>query len=156
MLGALGIAVVAIGPWRTEAKSKVRGWLDDARRVVQPHYSKVTPTRITASSALKNDPPQNAFDGIIETFWAEGGHGDGTGQSLTVTFAKPTDLARVGFTMGDQKTPAELRDAAGAAHARARLLRRRRRGRQARAGLARADAQVPEARRGREVASRAS
>ena len=105
VLGALGIAVVAIGPWRTEAKSKVRGWLDDARRVVQPHYSKVTPTRISASSALKNNPPQNAFDGIIETFWAEGGHGDGTGQSLTVTFAKPTDLARVGFTVGDQKTP---------------------------------------------------
>jgi hypothetical protein len=105
ILGAVGIAVVAIGPWRTEAKDKVRGWLDDARRIVQPHYSKVTPTKISASSALKADPPQNAFDGIIETFWAEGAHGDGTGQSLTVTFAKPTNLARAGFTVGDQKTP---------------------------------------------------
>jgi hypothetical protein len=105
ILGALGIAVVAIGPWRTEAKDKVRGWVDDARRVVQPHYSKVTPSKISASSALKADPPQNAFDGIIETFWAEGAHGDGTGQSLTVTFAKPTDLARAGFTVGDQKAP---------------------------------------------------
>jgi hypothetical protein len=105
ILGALGIAVVAIGPWRTEAKDRVRGWLDDARRIVQPHYSKVTPSKITASSSLKADPPQNAFDGIIETFWAEGAHGDGTGQSLTVTFAKPTDLARAGFTLGDQKAP---------------------------------------------------
>jgi hypothetical protein len=105
ILGALGIAVVAIGPWRTEAKDRVRGWIDDARRIVQPHYSKVTPSKITASSSLKADPPQNAFDGIIETFWAEGAHGDGTGQSLTVTFAKPTDLARAGFTLGDQKAP---------------------------------------------------
>ena len=72
---------------------------------MQPHYSKVTPSKITASRALKADPPQNAFDGIIETFWAEGAHGDGTGQSLTVTFAKPTDLARAGFTVGDQKAP---------------------------------------------------
>ena len=105
ILGVLGIGVIAIGPWRTEAKDKVRGWIDDARRIVQPHYSKVTPSKISASSALKADPPQNAFDGIIETFWAEGAHGDGTGQALTVTFAKPTDLARIGLTLGDQKAP---------------------------------------------------
>jgi hypothetical protein len=105
ILGALGIAVVAIGPWRSEARSHVTGWVDDVRRIVQPHYSKVTPSKISASSALKNNPPQNAFDGIIETFWAEGARGDGTGQSLTVTFAKPTDLARIGLTVGDQATP---------------------------------------------------
>jgi hypothetical protein len=105
ILGVLGIGVIAIGPWRNEAKSKVRGWIDDARRIVQPHYSKVTPSKISASSALKADPPQNAFDGIIETFWAEGARGDGTGQSLTVTFAKPTNLARIGLTLGDQKAP---------------------------------------------------
>jgi hypothetical protein len=105
ILGVLGIGVIAIGPWRNEAKSKVRGWIDDARRIVQPHYSKVTPSKISASSSLKVDPPQNAFDGIIETFWAEGAHGDGTGQSLTVTFAKPTNLARIGLTLGDQKAP---------------------------------------------------
>jgi hypothetical protein len=105
ILGALGIAVVAIGPWRTQAKDKLRGWIDDARRIVQPHYSKVTPSKITASSWLKANPPQNAFDGIIETSWAENGRGDGTGQSLTVRFAKPTDLARAGFTVGDQRTP---------------------------------------------------
>jgi hypothetical protein len=105
ILGVVGVGVIAIGPWRTEAKSKVRSWIDDARRIVQPHYSKVTPSKISASSALKADPPQNAFDGIIETFWAEGAHGDGTGQALTVTFAKPTDLARIGLTLGDQKAP---------------------------------------------------
>ena len=105
ILGALGIAVVAIGPWRSEAKSHVSGWFDDVRRVIQPRYVKVTPTKITASSSLKNNPPQNAFDGIIETFWAEGAHGDGAGQSITATFAKPTDLARVGLTLGDQSKP---------------------------------------------------
>jgi hypothetical protein len=105
LLGALGIAVVAIGPWRTHAKAKVRGWIDDARAIVQPRYVEVTPTKISASSSLRNNPPQNAFDGIIETFWAEAAHGDGTGQALTVTFAKATDLARVGFTVGDQKDP---------------------------------------------------
>jgi hypothetical protein len=105
ILGVLGIGVIAIGPWRSDAKDKVRGWLDDARAVIQPRYVKVTPSKIAASSSLKADPPQNAFDGIIETFWAEGAHGDGTGQALTVTFAKPTDLARIGLTLGDQKAP---------------------------------------------------
>jgi hypothetical protein len=105
ILGVLGIGVIAIGPWRNDAKDKVRGWLDDARAVIQPRYVKVTPTKISASSALKADPAQNAFDGIIETFWAEGARGDGTGQALTVTFAKPTDLARIGLTLGDQKAP---------------------------------------------------
>jgi zinc ribbon protein len=105
VLGALGIGVIAIGPWRSDAKDKVRGWLDDARAVIQPRYVKVTPSAISASSSLKADPPENAFDGIIETFWAEGAHGDGTGQALTVTFARPTDLARIGLTVGDQKAP---------------------------------------------------
>jgi hypothetical protein len=73
--------------------------------VIQPRYVKVTPSEISASSALKADPAENAFDGIIETFWAEGVRGDGTGQSLTVTFAKPTNLARIGLTVGDQKAP---------------------------------------------------
>jgi hypothetical protein len=105
ILGLLGIGVIAIGPWRSDAKDKVRGWLDDARAIVQPRYVKVTPSKIDASSALKADPAQNAFDGIIETFWAEGARGDGTGQALTVTFAKPTDLDRIGLTLGDQKAP---------------------------------------------------
>ena len=105
VLGALGIGVVAIGPWRSGAQRHVRGWIDDARRVVQPHYVKVTPAKIESSSALRNDPPQNAFDGILETYWAEGAHGDGAGESLTASFAKPTDVARLGLTIGDQANP---------------------------------------------------
>jgi hypothetical protein len=105
ILGALGIGVIAIGPWRSSARRHVQSYINDARRVIQPHYTKVTPAKIEASSALKNDPPQNAFDGILETFWAEGARGDGEGQSLTVSFAKPTDLARIGLTLGDQGKP---------------------------------------------------
>jgi hypothetical protein len=105
ILGALGIGVIAIGPWRSNARRHVQTYIDDARRIVQPHYVKVTPSKIEASSALRNDPPQNAFDGILETYWAEGARGDGEGQSLTVSFAKPTDLSRIGLTLGDQAKP---------------------------------------------------
>jgi hypothetical protein len=105
VLGACGIAVVAIGPWRSHARSTVRGWIDDARRVVQPHYVLITPDKISASTSLKADPPQNAFDGVKETFWAEAAHGNGTGQSLTVRFSAPVELARIGILSGDQTKP---------------------------------------------------
>ena len=72
------------------------------RRVVQPHYVVIVPDSISASSSLKANPPQNAFDGVKETFWAEGAHGDGTGQSLTVRFKKPVTLSRIGVLDGDQ------------------------------------------------------
>lgn len=105
VLAALGIAVVAIGPWRSHAKSTVRGWIDDARRVVQPHYVAITPDRISASTSLKAAPAANAFDGVTETFWAEAAHGQGAGQKLTVRFAKPVDIARIGVLDGDQSKP---------------------------------------------------
>jgi hypothetical protein len=105
LLGALGIAVVAIGPWRAHAHRIVNGWVNDVRRIVQPHYVVVVPDKISASSSLKADPPQNAFDGVTETFWAEAAHGDGTGQSLTVRFSAPVSLSRIGVLDGDQSTP---------------------------------------------------
>ncbi|MEO9175400.1 MAG: zinc-ribbon domain-containing protein [Gaiellales bacterium] len=105
VLGALGIAVVAIGPWRAHAHRTVQGWLTDVRRIVQPHYVVVVPDTISATSSLKADPPQNAFDGVKETFWAEAAHGDGKGQSLTVRFTKPVSLTRIGVLDGDQSTP---------------------------------------------------
>ena len=104
VLGAVGIAVVAIGPWRAHAHRIVSGWIQDVRRIVQPHYVLIVPDKISASSSLKANPPQNAFDGVTQTFWAEGAHGDGTGQSLTVRFTKAVSIARIGVLDGDQSS----------------------------------------------------
>jgi hypothetical protein len=104
LLGALGFAVVAIGPWRSHARTTVQGWITDVRRVVQPHYVVVIPDKITATSSLADDPPQNAFDGVRETFWAEAARGNGEGQVLTVHFSSPVDLSRIGVLDGDQSS----------------------------------------------------
>jgi hypothetical protein len=104
LLGALGFAVVAIGPWRSHARTTVQGWATDLRRVVQPHYVVVIPDKITATTSLAADPPQNAFDGVRETFWAEAAHGNGEGQVLTVHFSTPVSLSRIGVLDGDQSS----------------------------------------------------
>ncbi len=56
---------------------------------------------IKASSAM--DPSHaadRAVDGDLTTSWAEGAAGTGIGQTLTVRFAKPTDVGAIGIFAG--------------------------------------------------------
>lgn len=114
-LAVILAAVGVIGPWR----EPVVGWVTDqyerVRRIVAPNYEMVNPSGVTASSELPDHQASATIDGFDNTWWTEGSPGDGTGETLTITFAEPTDLARIGFLAG---APGE----AAPAHGRPREL----------------------------------
>ncbi len=99
--GVLGLAVVAAivglaGPWR----SNVTDAFHSARKKVAPKFQPVNPVKAEASSSLSGHGPELAIDTGSNTWWAEGAKGNGEGQRISVFFAQPVDLGKIGFTIG--------------------------------------------------------
>ncbi|HKN50131.1 MAG TPA: hypothetical protein VJ010_07880, partial [Actinomycetota bacterium] len=85
-----------IGPYRQKAKDD----LQSLRRRFLPHYTATNATGAGAVS-LPNHPAANLIDGRPDTYWASSPTKDGVGTILTLTFPKPVDLGKLGFTLGD-------------------------------------------------------
>jgi hypothetical protein len=67
--------------------------------------------KVTASSTLRKDTaPANAFDGRLDTAWAEGADGTGTGEFLKIEFRKPVDLGLIGVLQGNYKSKRDWLD----------------------------------------------
>lgn len=96
LVGLLALVGV-IGPWRDD----VLGWADERwtslRRKVVPEYVLVEPVAARATSALPDNPPEQAIDGFDNTHWSAAG---AEGEVLTVEFAEPVDLDQIGFLSG--------------------------------------------------------
>ncbi|MGH9041110.1 MAG: NADase-type glycan-binding domain-containing protein, partial [Acidimicrobiia bacterium] len=63
-------------------------------------FTPVNPTAAAASTELPDHPAAHAIDTGSNTFWAEADPGDGTGQTLTVNFANPFRVGKVGVFPG--------------------------------------------------------
>ena len=101
ILAIAGVALgVSVGPWRDTATDWLAERLDSIRQLVAPTYEPVNPQGATASSSLDGHPPEDAIDLGSTTWWAEGAEGDGVGESITVTFAEPVDIAAIIVTPG--------------------------------------------------------
>jgi hypothetical protein len=104
-------AVAVIGPYHQRATNDIQS----LRRRFLPHYTATYATGASASTSQPNHPPSNLIDGHPNTYWASGPTKDGVGTILTVTFPKPVDLGKLGFTLGDsddflaQPRPAKIR-----------------------------------------------
>jgi hypothetical protein len=84
-------ALVVIGAAAVLLKGAVGG---------KPTFNPVNPTGAEASSQLPDHPAAHAIDTGSNTFWAEGAEGEGTGQSITVQFAEPFKVGKVGIFPG--------------------------------------------------------
>jgi hypothetical protein len=84
-------AVVVIGLAAVLLKGAVGG---------KATFEPVNPTGAEASSQQADHPPAHAIDTGSNTFWTEGTNGDGAGQSITVQFAEPFKLGKVGIFPG--------------------------------------------------------
>ncbi|MGH9195859.1 MAG: NADase-type glycan-binding domain-containing protein, partial [Acidimicrobiia bacterium] len=108
LLGAVGLVVALIGPWRGELVGRVTGLFTSAKRTVLPDFDPVRPTGAEATSSAKDHPPAAAIDQIKNSYWAEGAQGDGTGQTLVLIFDQPANIDKVGFTAGASAKPEEF------------------------------------------------
>lgn len=104
LLALLGLATVTIGPMSGVGQD---AWLR-VRRVIKPTYEAVRPVAATASSSAPGRDPMWLIDGIRNSFWADGVDGPGIGESITITFAEPTDIDRIGITPGATETPEQF------------------------------------------------
>jgi hypothetical protein len=91
---------IGLGPARGWITTHVLGLEHKARTRLTQQYVNVVPVRARASSAAPGHGAMLAIDGIDQTYWLTGG-GDGTGATLRIRFASPTDLARVGLLSGE-------------------------------------------------------
>ena len=70
-----------------------------AETQLSQRYVNIVPVRAIASSSVPGHRGMLAIDGIQQTYWLT--RGDGTGAVLTIRFAGPQDIARVGVLSGE-------------------------------------------------------
>lgn len=101
VLVVLGLVGVGLGPARTWITTKVFGLAQSAQHRVQEQYVPDAAVSASASSALADHPASLAIDGVNTTFWAADDSGSGVGDTLTVQFGGPVNIARIGVLSGE-------------------------------------------------------
>lgn len=104
LLLIVGVGVAFLGPFRGPANRAYQS----VRRVIKPEYEPVRPVDAVASSSAPGRDAKAVIDGIKNSFWAEGAPGAGEKQTLTITFAEPTDLDKVGIIPGASEDPKQF------------------------------------------------
>ena len=106
-LPAIGAALMAIAlvagsfmPGSNPIKSVKKDLTAKVRSMFTPEFEQVFPISATATSSDGAATPDLVIDGAKNTWWAEGVEGLGVGETITITFSNPTDLAKVGVTPG--------------------------------------------------------
>ena len=91
-----------VGPFSGTIQNRLRGWGHDVRTFLHPSYTPVHPVSATASSQSLGHPASLAIDGESNTSWQTADGNNGIGQSITINFSKPVNLAKIGVINGDQ------------------------------------------------------
>lgn len=92
----------SVGPFSKTIRSHVSWWSHDVRTFFHPTYTPVHPVSASASSISFGHQASLAIDGSTNTSWETNDGNNGIGQSITVTFSKPVNLAEIGVLNGDQ------------------------------------------------------
>jgi hypothetical protein len=100
LLAVLGLIGVGLGPARTWLTVHAFGLEHRAQGQLSQHYTNVVPVSSSASSSAPGHPASLAIDGVQQTYWLTGG-GTGAGATLTVRFASPQRIDRVGLLSGE-------------------------------------------------------
>ncbi len=90
----------------------LKGTRDDQKQLVWTYGEEIkfkgdrgarfSDAAVRAKSTLgPSSSPEKAFDGDLTTSWSEGAPGTGIGQTLTIRFAKPTDVGAISLFPGD-------------------------------------------------------
>lgn len=103
LLIVLSVAGLGLGVMRERVTHAVFSTYATIRQQVAPQYISLTPVEAKASSAAAKHGAPMAIDGVRDTYWLSAAPTGGVGQSLTIRFAKPVDIDRVGILSGAPK-----------------------------------------------------
>jgi ribosomal protein L40E len=101
LLVVLGLVGVGIGPARQWVTTKVFGVAQSAQNRLHEQYVPDAAVSASASSAVAGHAANLVIDGVNTTFWAADDANSGVGDTLTVQFGNPVDLARIGVLSGE-------------------------------------------------------
>jgi ribosomal protein L40E len=101
VLVLLVVVAVFIGPLKRPIRNDARHWSHNVRLFVDPHYDPIALNHANAESPAAPDfAPSNAIDTLVNTSWMTASAQ--TNPTLTFTFPKTADVAKIGFYSGDQ------------------------------------------------------
>ena len=101
LLAVLALLGIGLGPARAWVTTRVFGVVQTAQQHLHEQYVSDSPVSATASSSLPGHGAALAIDGISTTYWVTADKRGGIGDTLTVHFATPVDLSRVGLLSGE-------------------------------------------------------
>jgi hypothetical protein len=96
-----GLVGVGLGPARHWVTTEGFGLVHKARGTLNERYVSVVPVGASASSAVHRHGAALAVDGVQDTFWLSSSRHDGVGAELTVRFASPVNIDRIGLLSGE-------------------------------------------------------
>lgn len=100
VLVLLGLVGMGLGPLRQWVTHEFFTLTGQAKERLNEHFVSVVPVGATGSAAIGGHPAGHAVDGVRDTYFASVGHRDGVGATVTVRFAKPVDIDRIGILSG--------------------------------------------------------
>lgn len=101
LLAVLALLGIGLGPARAWLTTRVFGVVQSAQQHLHEQYVSDSPVSATASSSLSGHGAALAIDGVSTTYWATADKRGGIGDTLTVRFATPVDISRVGLLSGE-------------------------------------------------------
>jgi len=101
-LPLIGLSVLGmgLGPMRAKATEIAFDVYHSAKRQIAPSYVHVTPKEATATDAARNHPASALIDRNTTSYWSDGRAGTAAGSVITITFDRPTELAKLGIHSG--------------------------------------------------------
>jgi ribosomal protein L40E len=104
VLALLSIVGIGLGPAHAWVSRQASNLFGTAKNHIQkPSFPPVAPVAATASSAAGGHAANQVIDGFSNTWWQSKGHPDGIGETITVRFAHPADLMKIGLSSGADK-----------------------------------------------------
>ena len=100
LLLAAGVLGVGLGPARMWLTTHAFGLAHRTQVQLTQRYTDVVPVSAAASSSVPGHRAKLAIDGVQQTYWLTEGH-DGTGATLTIRFASPQRIDRIGVLSGE-------------------------------------------------------
>ncbi len=101
VLVVLGVAGIGVGPGRQWVTQRFDTVFGKAKQHVTATYVPVVPVSATASSAASAHKSKLVVDGVKDTWWQSADHPGGIGESVTIRFANPVDIDRIGVLCGE-------------------------------------------------------
>ncbi|GAA2493728.1 zinc ribbon domain-containing protein [Winogradskya humida] len=107
IIGAIVLTLALLAGAVFAITALIRARADNEINVPPPNLVKAPPVAAEASVQDPKHPPQNAFDGVSDSWWGTGREGDSRGAVIQADYSQPINLRAVRIFPGVSTDPAD-------------------------------------------------